>query len=160
MLTSIKPWLYLGALLLSIAMVFAAYQSGRSDSNSEWELSQARLKAEQEAAARETERNWLSKMEKLQNDAEHQISAARSDAAAAVNVADGLHKQAAAYASRLSKCSSAAGRSETAGSGAALLAELFERADRRAGELAEALDRSRIAGEACRVAYENIRGKN
>ncbi|MDH4558515.1 DUF2514 family protein [Pseudomonas sp. BN417] len=37
------------------------------------------------------------------------------------------------------------------------VAELFESADRRAGELAAALDRGRVTGKACKRAYESVR---
>jgi hypothetical protein len=39
-----------------------------------------------------------------------------------------------------------------------VLADLFERADHRAGELAAALDRSRIAGRHCEAAYAAVHG--
>lgn len=160
--TSIKSWLCLGAAVaLSIAL-FSAYYKGHSDADKSWELRIAQLKADQEAQAREVERNTQSKMEKIQDAAEKQIALARSDAAAADATADSLHKQASAYARKLSQCSASIGSSQTGGRSAIVLADLFERADKRAGELATALDRSRIAGTACQVAYDEMRnaGKN
>ena len=38
-----------------------------------------------------------------------------------------------------------------------VLSDLFQRADQRAGELAAAYDRARIAGLACERGYENLR---
>jgi len=38
-----------------------------------------------------------------------------------------------------------------------VLSELFQRADKRAGELAAAYDRARIAGQACERSYDSMR---
>ncbi|MGL4756285.1 MAG: DUF2514 family protein [Aeromonadaceae bacterium] len=157
MLTSIKPWLYLGALVALAVALFAAYYKGHSVADAAWELKVAQLKAAQEAQAREVERNTQSKMEKIQDAAEKQIALARTDAVVADAAADSLHKQADAYARKLSQCSSSSSSSQTGGRGASVLADLFERADKRAGELAAALDRSRIAGAACQAAYDGVR---
>jgi cell division protein FtsL len=155
--TSIKPWLYLGAALLLAATLVFAYHKGHASADAAWELKVTKLKADQEAQAREVERNTQSKMEKIQDAAEKQIALARTDAAVADAAADSLHKQAAAYARRLSSCSTTAGSGQADGRGAAVLADLLERADKRAGELAAALDRSRVAGAACQAAYDGVR---
>ncbi|QOW12262.1 hypothetical protein S96127_4431 (plasmid) [Yersinia pestis] len=49
------------------------------------------------------------------------------------------------------------GAGQTAGSGAVLLAELFRRADERAGELAAAADEARTRGLACENAYNALK---
>lgn len=155
--TSIKPWLYLGAALLLASALVIAYHKGHASADAAWELKVTQLKADQEAQAREVERNTQSKMEKIQDAAEKQIAMARSDAAVADAAADSLHKQASAYARKLSQCSATASSSQAGGRGGAVLADLLERADKRAGELAAALDRSRVAGLACQAAYDVVR---
>lgn len=155
--TSIKSWLYLGAAVALAVSLFSAYYKGHSDADKSWELRIAQLKVEQEAQALEIERNTQSKMEKIQDAAEKQIALARTDAAVADAAADSLHKQAASYARKLPQCSATASGGQADGRGAAVLSDLLERADKRAGELAAALDRSRVAGAACQAAYDGMR---
>jgi len=47
-------------------------------------------------------------------------------------------------------------RGASATRAAMVLSELFERADKRAGELAVAYDRARIAGLACERSYQSL----
>ncbi|MFK3971214.1 DUF2514 family protein [Pseudomonas sp. NPDC087358] len=52
--------------------------------------------------------------------------------------------------------SGSAERSATATRAAMVLSDLFQRADKRAGELARAYDAARIAGKACELAYSSL----
>uniref|UniRef100_UPI000F07A52C DUF2514 family protein n=1 Tax=Pseudomonas viridiflava TaxID=33069 RepID=UPI000F07A52C len=51
----------------------------------------------------------------------------------------------------------AAERGASATRAAMVLSELFQRADRRAGELAKAYDQARIAGLACEASHASLK---
>jgi chromosome segregation ATPase len=83
-----------------------------------------------------------------------EVSRARSDAAS-----DGLQQSIADSVRRGSQCTnSAATTAERAAAATSItvLADVLRRADRRAGDLAEIADRSRIAGLGCQAAYAAI----
>ncbi len=119
----------------------------------------AKAKADAEVLAREKEQRRQAEIDKVTQDAEKQIARAESDAAAASAAADSLHEQARRLAARASQC---AGNSAPAQPGQAVtqpgvvLADVLGRADKRAGELAAAYDRSRAAGLACERAYDAL----
>jgi len=105
-----------------------------------------------ERAARNTEQTWRSRVDGVIQDGQKQLTAVRADAATAVAAARELHGQLAAYR--------AAARAATAAPAAAaggppasdpldLLADLFGRADARAGELARIADERGAAGRIC-----------
>jgi hypothetical protein len=115
-----------------------------------------------DAAARTEERRWHAAVEKVDEDAKGKLDAALADAAGAQSAADRLQLEVARLrASRSATCNTIAAQQREAGvSAIGVLADLFESADRRAGELASALDRSRVAGLACEAAYDSIRSSN
>ncbi|WP_175040016.1 DUF2514 family protein [Burkholderia contaminans] len=90
-------------------------------------------------------------------DARKKRDQARVDAAAAASAADGLRKQFARYAERARDRAAATG-SPTTGDALDLLAELFGRADERAGELAKIADERGIAGQQCERSYDALNG--
>lgn len=78
------------------------------------------------------------------------------DAAGADAAGQRLHDEAARLAATANDCAAdpgVAARGQAATRAAMVLSDLFQRADKRAGELAKAYDRSRIAGLACESAY-------
>jgi len=93
------------------------------------------------------------------SNAEKQIGMANSAANAAELGAIGMRKQARELAAKLAACNNSPkapiSSSATPPSGM-VLAELFERADKRAGELAAAYDRARAAGLACEASYDAL----
>ncbi|MCB0135980.1 MAG: DUF2514 family protein, partial [Caldilineaceae bacterium] len=99
-------------------------------------------------------------IEGVANDAQKRIDAARADARRAGAAADGLRRQLAAYLTT-ARAGSADASAAAAGPPAAgaldLLADLFQRADGRAGELAAFADASHAAGAACERAYDGAR---
>lgn len=109
-----------------------------------------------QAQARSEEQRRQTAVEGIRTDAHHQIEQAKADAAAATARADSLQQQVARVASRPS-CT--AGNPGAAPGGpptnvpALLLADVLQRIDARAGELAATADRARIAGEACERSY-------
>lgn len=109
-----------------------------------------------EAAARSEEQRRAVAVEGIRTDAQAKIQAAKTAAADADAVARKLREQLARLTQRLPGDSGSAGGGEAAGSACLVLAELFERADARAGELAAAYDNARIAGDACVAAYDAL----
>lgn len=157
---------YLLAISGALACLWWSYSHGVRVTTTEWqgkwdkqamELSEARINATQRA--REEEQRWQTEIDKVRQDAEQQIARAESDAAAAGAAADSLHEQARRLAARTNQCAS---NSTTTPSGPAVaqsfvvLADLFSRADKRAGELAAAYDRARASGLACERAYQSL----
>ena len=109
-----------------------------------------------QAQARSEEQRRQTAVEGIRTDAHHQIEQAKADAAAATARADSLQQQAARVASRSSCAPSHSGATTggpTTNAPALLLADVLQRIDARAGELAAAADRARIAGEACERSY-------
>ena len=131
------------------------------------ELSDYRLEVSErdrraDAAARTEERRRQVAVEKVDEDAKGKLDAALADAAGAQSAADRLQLEVDRLrAGRSATCGAIAAQQRQAGASAiGVLADLFESADRRAGELAAALDRSRVAGLACEAAYGSIRASN
>ena len=112
-----------------------------------------------QAQARSEEQRRQTAVEGIRTDAHHQIEQAKADAAAATARADSLQQQAARVASRPS-CT--AGNPGPAPGGpptnapALLLADVLQRIDARAGELAATADLARIAGQACEQGYDSL----
>lgn len=124
------------------------------------ELERERASAEQKA--RETEQQWRADIDKVAQDARTQVQAAQRDAVAAAAVSDSLRERAAALARTCSAAATAAGaaaRGQAASNPAAVLADLFSRADARAGELARIADERGAAGAGCERAADALRNR-
>ncbi|MCY1286290.1 hypothetical protein D9M70_352590 [compost metagenome] len=113
-----------------------------------------------EAKARTEEQRRQQAVDEVEKDAKGKLDEARADAATAQSAADRLRVEVDRLrAGRSATCSAIAAQQRQAGESAVVvLAELLESADRMAGDLAAALDRSRVAGLACEAAYEGVRG--
>lgn len=104
--------------------------------------------------ARAEEQRRQSAVNKEASDAREQNKAATVDAGAADAAGDRLHVDANKFAA--SACAGDPGatqRGASATRAAMVLSDLLQRADKRAGELAVAYDRARIAGLACEATY-------
>lgn len=115
--------------------------------------------AKRQAEARTEERRRQGEIDAIEKRAEEQIAQAVADADHARTVADGLHDEAAKLAARLAaseraRSTSVASKGTTGTTGSELLAELFRRADQRAGELAAIADQARLRGLTCEAAYD------
>ena len=93
-------------------------------------------------------------MNKEASDAREQNKAATVDADAA---GDRLHVEADKLAATACGDPGAAQRGASATRAAMVLSDLLQRADKRAGELAVAYDRARIAGLTCERSYQSLR---
>lgn len=123
----------------------------------------ALAKRQEEARAEEQRRQG--EIDAIEKKAEGQIAQAIADADHARDISVGLHAEASKLAARLA-ASERARRAATSSSGATgttdaeLLAELFRRADQRAGELAATADKARVRGLTCEAAYDaNVKVK-
>ena len=112
------------------------------------------LKAE--VAAREEEQRRERKHQEIADDAQIQLTQARAAAAAAGRAADGLRQQLASFVSAAGADPATAKGGTPAGDPIGVLADVLERADSRAGILADYADRARIAGAACERAYDSL----
>ncbi|MCI1739799.1 MAG: DUF2514 domain-containing protein [Pseudomonas veronii] len=121
------------------------------------EAVQALAVAEAGRVAREEEQRRQAVVNKEATDAREQIRVANVDAGSADTVSDRMHVEAGKFAATACGDPGAAQRGASAARAAMVLSELFQRADKRAGELAAAYDRARIAGLACERSYEGLR---
>lgn len=154
------------AAALAAAALYGAYHHGVTTTDATWQSRwdeqvafMAEQRAEAEAAARKAEQGRQLAINEVSKNAQAQIERAEADAAAAIAAADGLRQQAQRLAAAASKpaCSaSPTNAGKAASSPGVVLADVFGRADQRAGELAAAYDRARVAGLACERAYDAL----
>lgn len=110
--------------------------------------------------ARSEEQRRQAKVNKEASDAREQNKAATVDAGTADAAGDRLHVEANQFAATACGDPGAAQRGASATSAAMVLSDLLQRADKRAGELAVAFDRARIAGLTCERSYDAIDPSN
>jgi uncharacterized iron-regulated membrane protein len=148
---------------------YIAYSHGESASDlrsqAKWD-DQKVLQAKGLAAAttenRTEEQRRQTAVNQVMSDARKQQVAASNDGAGADAAGERVRDQAgklAASASCTAGDSGVAERGKAASRAAMVLSDLFQRADRRAGELARAYDSARIAGLACEAAYAGLRAE-
>ncbi|MFC4431400.1 DUF2514 family protein [Cupriavidus respiraculi] len=116
----------------------------------------AQLKAV-DAARLEEQRRTAAQME-IANAATEELEGARRDASDAGAAAERLRSRVAELvaASRAGQDSGSAGAGPTTDDPIGMLADVLERADRRAGLLAQYADAARIAGQACERSYDSL----
>lgn len=158
---------YIAAVLLVGAALFGAYHHGLSVKDAEWQkewskrdTADAAAALTNESAERDKEQARQQTINKAIQDGQKIIDQAFADAAAAR--ADlGVRDEADATASRIavsqaSSHSCTAAASQAATRAVMVLAELFKRADERAGDLAADADQSRGRGVICEQAYDGL----
>jgi hypothetical protein len=161
-----------GLVLVVLALagaLYLAYDHGVDVADGRWQgkwadqqLIQAKGLAAATTANRAEEQRRQAAINEVSNDARIQNNAAVADAVVADAAGQRLHDTARELAARAS-CSpgdpAVAQRSASATRAAMVLSDLFQRADKRAGELAKAYDSARIAGLACEQTYGSIRSQ-
>lgn len=164
----LKYWKPLVLIALVAFSWCATYLSGYKKADEHWQIKWSQRDTQDVQAfiqrqieAREQERLWQKKIGSITDDARRQIDAANRDVNTARAAASGLHDKADKLAKRLAARESACdtqitGRSQAA-AGTELLADLFRRADEEAGRMAALADRARIAGLACKNAYDSLK---
>ncbi|PUA41448.1 DUF2514 domain-containing protein [Pseudomonas protegens] len=157
-----------GVLLLVIASYWGIYQHGRSVEGAEW---QARWNARDagdkqawalaEKAEREKEQARQNSINKAVQDGQRKIDQAATDAVTARSAAGSLQRTVNDLTERLKRTSSSnsctAAASQAATRTALVFADVFKRADQRAGDLAADADQSRSRGVTCEQAYDAVR---
>lgn len=149
------------------AALYAAYSHGVTVTNAardaEWSQALAIQQTEHARAvqaARDSEQRLQRGANQVGIDAREKNAAADADGLGLDAAGDRLHVQAGKLAASVGACTSDTGsaeRSASATRATLVLSQLLERADARAGDLAKAYDRARIAGQACERAYDMVR---
>ena len=154
------PGQILAAILLAMAVSAAGtwkVQDWRYEKRlADIDRDQALAIAETGDKARKEEQRRQAAVNKEASDAREQNKAAAVDAGTADAAGDRLHVEAGKFAATACGNPGAAQRGASATRAAMVLSDLLQRADKRAGELAIAYDRARIAGLACERSYRAI----
>lgn len=157
-----------GAVLLAIWGIYSyGHQIGHTSADSEWQkkwddyqLEVADANLEHEKKLRDQEREWRTKYEELEGNAEYQLDQIEGDLSAASAEHNSLYEQYKKATRELKSCRSPA---TTQSSGAAqetddMPAIVFEGVDSAAGEMAHYADQLEVALLTCRAAHNEIRG--
>lgn len=152
------------ALLLVVASYWGTYQHGRSVERAEAAAASAQrdsgdrlaeVLGERSARAEEQRRAKAQEEARAHAREEHQVADAGAVGADAAG--QRLQHDAASFAAAV-RCpatdTAAIARGQAATRAAMVLSDLLTRADARAGELAKAYDRARIAGQQCEAQYD------
>ncbi|ASV38990.1 hypothetical protein CI807_23200 [Pseudomonas sp. NS1(2017)] len=107
--------------------------------------------------ARKEEQRRQATVNKEASNAREQNKAAAVDAGVADAAGDRLYADATTLAATACGDSGVTQRGASATRAAMVLSDLLQRADKRAGELAAAYDRARIAGLVCERSYDSVR---
>lgn len=162
-----KAWATrLSLFLLVLASYWGAYQHGRSVERAEAGQASAQRDSGDRLAevigereARQEEQRRATAQEEARAHAQEERTIADAGAAGADAAGQRLRDEAGKLATTVS-CSgtdtAAIARGQAATRAAMVLSELRDRADARAGELAKAYDRARIAGQLCESSYNAL----
>lgn len=153
-------------LLLLLASYWGAYQHGRTVEQTKCDTATAARDSGDRLAellgerdARKEEQRRAQAQEEARAYATEEQKVADAGAAGADAAGQRLHDDAAKLSYTIS-CpttdTTAISRGQTATRAAMVLSELLSRADARAGDLAKAYDRARIAGLACEASYNAL----
>lgn len=153
-------------LLVLLASYWGVYQHGRSVERASAEAAAAKRDSGDrlaevigERGARQEEQRRAQAQEEARADAQEQRTIADAGAAGADAAGERLQHAGARLAATVS-CpgtdTAAIARGQAATRAAMVLSELRDRADARAGELAKAYDRARIAGDQCAREYDAL----
>lgn len=165
------PWRVIGAGVLAAALFAAGWAANGWRKDAEIagiEADRARERRDQALAqvkavddARIEEQRRTAAQTEIANVAKKDADVARADARTADAAADRLRQRVdqLLVAARAGKDPVAASGGAAAGDPLGMLADVLERADRRAGILAEYADAARIAGLACERSYEALTPK-
>ncbi|HDP0189786.1 TPA: DUF2514 family protein [Salmonella enterica subsp. enterica serovar Concord] len=166
-------WKVIVCFVLAAAAVWCfshwRYSAGYSDADQHWreewaqrDARDATALAQRQAEARAEEQRRQGEIDAIRKQASQQLAGVQADADRARAASRGLHDRADKLARQLADRERACGagtpgRSEAETSGAVLLADLFRRADDRAGQLAKDADEARARGLACEAAYDAVK---
>ncbi|QKK98382.1 DUF2514 family protein [Pseudomonas sp. 13159349] len=151
-------------LLVFLASHWGMYQHGRAverveagQASAERDSGDRLAEVIGERTARREEQRRATAQEEVRAHAQEERTIADAGAAGADAAGQRLHDEAGKLAAAIS-CpttdTAAVARGQAATRAAMVLSDLLARADARAGELAKAYDRARVAGEQCQREYE------
>ena len=154
------------AALLVLASYWGAYQHGRSveragagQASAERDSGDRLAELIGERDARQEEQRRVTAQEEARAHAQEERTIADVGAAGADAVGQRLHDDAAKLAATVSCTATdtaAIARGQAATRATMVLSDLLTRADARAGELAKAYDRAKIAGQLCEATYNAL----
>lgn len=158
-------WAILAVAVL-LASHWAAYQHGRSveranagQATAQRDSGDRLAEVIGERGARQEEKRRATAQEEARANAQEQRTIADAGAADADTAGQRLRSDATQFAAAVS-CpgpdTAAIARGQAATRAAMVLSDLLTRADARAGELAKAYDKARIAGLACEASYNAL----
>ena len=160
-----KGWAVLAVAVL-LASHWAAYEHGRSvelakagQTSAKRDSGDRLAEVIGERGARQEEQRRAIAQEEVRAHAQKERTIADASAADADAAGQRLHDEGAKLAATVSCPSTdtaAITRGQTATRAAMVLSDLLARADARAGELAKAYDRARVAGLACENSYNAL----
>jgi len=159
---------YIAAVLLVLGALFGAYHHGVSVTDATWQAKwsardtlDVAARAANESAARAREQSYQHAIDKVVQDGQRTIDQLTADAAAERASRNGVQLTADKLAARLAAIQ-AGGHSCTAATSAAasravmVLADVFKRADERAGELAGYAQDSHARGITCEQSFDSL----
>ncbi|MBU9368951.1 DUF2514 domain-containing protein [Burkholderia multivorans] len=156
-MTWIDPRIWLLVVAGVIAGSAGGYFKGHRDADQSAKVADQAKQIGELRAERDEFGRRLAAQQEIATNATKERDQARADAAVADGVADGMRKQVAALVADARRAGAAAGSPAT-GDALDLLADLFGRADERAGELAKIADERGIAGQQCERSYDALIG--
>ncbi|KWA14623.1 hypothetical protein WL26_09890 [Burkholderia cepacia] len=156
-MTWIDPRIWLLVVAGVIAGSACGYFKGHRDADQSAKVADQARQIDDLTNERNEIRRRLAAQQEIASDAAKERDQAAADAAVADAAADGLRKQVAALVADVRRAGASAG-SASAGDALDLLADLFGRADERAGELAKIADERGIAGQQCERSYDALIG--
>ncbi|MCA8249220.1 DUF2514 domain-containing protein [Burkholderia multivorans] len=156
-MTWIDPRIWLLVVAGVIAGSAGGYFKGHRDADQSAKVADQAKQIGDLRAERDEFGRRLAAQQEIATNATKERDQARADAAVADGVADGMRKQVAALVADARRAGAAAGSPAT-GDALDLLADLFGRADERAGELAKIADERGIAGQQWERSYDALIG--
>ncbi|RKT99770.1 hypothetical protein C7H84_28835 [Burkholderia sp. Nafp2/4-1b] len=155
-------WIDARIWLLVVAGVIAGsacgYFKGHRDADQSAKIADQAKQIGDLRAERDEFGRLVAAQQEIATNAAKERDQARADAAVADGVADSMRKRVATLVADARRTGAAAGSPAT-GDALDLLADLFGRADERAGELAKIADERGIAGQQCERSYDALIGE-
>ncbi|CAM2177563.1 DUF2514 family protein [Burkholderia cepacia] len=156
-MTWIDPRIWLLVVAGVIAGAACGYFEGHRDADQSAKVVDQARQINDLTNERNEYRRRLAAQQEIATDAAKERDQAAADAAVAGAAADGLRRQVAALVADVRRAGAAAGSPAT-GDALDLLADVFGRADERAGDLAKIADERGIAGRQCERSYDALIG--
>ncbi|KML56364.1 hypothetical protein VL15_16245 [Burkholderia cepacia] len=156
-MTWLDPRIWLAVIVAIFVGAATGYSKGHRDADRSARVADQARQIDDLKTERNEIRRRLAAQQEIATDAAKERDQARADAAVADGAADGLRRQVVALVADVRRAGASAG-SASAVDALDLLADLFGRADERAGELAKIADERGIAGQQCERSYDALIG--